>query len=108
MGTKITIDKGGYGISIPITIESKILQVGDILTLIVRDDTGGTALITKDYTIDGLTDNSYTIDFSLTEEDSNKLDVGFYVWGRIRRCRKKTCKKRYFNAELKDIYKQEK
>lgn len=71
---KITMTEGDYGVSLPIHFIDAGFESNDSIkvTIMVDSDTS----IEKTYT--EIVDD--TIDFSLTEAESNLLPVGFYLY----------------------------
>lgn len=80
--TTIRIAEGNFGFSEVINITSDLLAVGDILTFIIKvsNDTEE-RIIEKEYEIEELEDNTYSLDFVLIEEETELLPAGHYIWG---------------------------
>lgn len=71
---KITMTEGDYGVSLPIHFIDAGFETNDSIkvTIMVDSDTS----IEKTYT--DIVDD--TIDFSLTQAETNQLPVGFYLY----------------------------
>ena len=77
----IVMAKDNYGQGIIFKITSSILEPTDIIRIKINTLDKET-VITKEYTdLQKDENDKYIINFFLTEEDSAKLDIGYYVWG---------------------------
>ena len=75
-GNNLTMAEGDYGVSVPITIRGVTFDVQDSVKVTVKTAKNGTEIFHKDYS--NVQDN--TIQFSLTEAQSELLPVGQYVY----------------------------
>jgi len=75
---KITMVEKDYGITLPIeiTIEGAEITAEDKFAINIFKEINGEALISKTY--ENIQNN--TIEFALTQEESNKLEVGSYFY----------------------------
>ena len=76
----IVMAKGDYGQGILFKIKSDIIESEDIIRIKINQDEQ--TIITKEFTdLEPSEEDKYEVNFVLTEEDSNLLDVGYYEWG---------------------------
>ena len=75
-GYNLTMAEGDWGISIPLTINGVTFTEHDEAKLTVKDAVNGNVLVDKTYT--NISEN--TVNFMLTEAESELLPVGSYVY----------------------------
>ena len=68
--------EGDFGIILPIKIEGITLTASDSIKVTIKKERNGNALIEKVFT--NITQN--TVNLELTEEESNSLHTGLYVY----------------------------
>lgn len=74
----IEMVEGDYGLTLPITLNvgNTVFGAEDHFSIRIFEELDGTPVVTKEYS--NISDN--TIDFSLTQEESNKLPKGRYYY----------------------------
>lgn len=78
-GRKIAMVEGDFGVALPFEIElegGESLTENDNFRISIFNKLNSEAIIEKNYTVD----EENTFDFTLTEEESKKLKVGFYMY----------------------------
>lgn len=75
-GQNLTMVEGDWGLSLPLTVSGVDFANNDTVRLTIKDSVNGTTLIEKEYT--DISEN--TVDLNITEEESEKLTVGGYVY----------------------------
>lgn len=68
--------EGDWGIELPISIDGVTLTASDEVLITIKTEKNGETILTKNY--ESISEN--TIDFSLTEAESQLLRVGSYVY----------------------------
>lgn len=71
----IIMVEGDYGISLPITIIGTTIPTDDVVSFCIKDLDGNT-VVDIDYT--NIVENKF--DFVLTEQQSDKLKAGWYIY----------------------------
>lgn len=74
--TDITMTEGDFGISLPFFIHGVTIDYDDSVRFTVKTEKNGEPLFTKDFT--EIDDN--IIDLSLTQAESELLEVGSYLY----------------------------
>lgn len=75
-GQKLSMVEGDYGIAIPVEINGATLGAQDSIKLIFKTAINGDEIFSKEF--NGIVDN--TVELELTEEESELLPVGGYVY----------------------------
>lgn len=73
----ITMYEGDFGEILPITITKGNIQIGDIFKFFIKNGSFNN-IIDKTIPCDI---NNKELTFSLTQEESNLLQKGIYIWG---------------------------
>ena len=68
--------EGDYGLTLPITISGATIGSGDSIKITIKRNIDGKAVLEKTFT----SVQNNTINFELTEEESESLPVGDYVY----------------------------
>ena len=74
-GNTLSMAEGDYGIQLPITVSGTQFTLSDKIRITLKTAKNGTEILTKDYTPQ---DN--TVNFELTEEESELFPVGVYAY----------------------------
>lgn len=75
-GTDLKMVEGDFGIKLPISVDDATLTANDVLRLTIKSAMNGETLVEKEYT--NIQNN--TIDFEITEAETELLPVGVYVY----------------------------
>ena len=75
-GQEIKMAEGDWGLTLPIVISGTTLTALDEIKLVIKTAMSGDTILEKTYT--NITQN--TVNFSLTESESELLPVGIYVY----------------------------
>lgn len=75
-GQALKMTEGDWGVELPITINGVTFANNDEVLLTVKDDNNGNTILTKTFT--NIQQNK--VNFVLTEEESDLLPVGTYVY----------------------------
>ena len=75
-GNNLQMAEGDFGILLPITISGTTFAAGDEINFVLKDRMNGNTLIEKVFS--NITEN--TVNLSFTEEESNGLSIGTYVY----------------------------
>lgn len=75
-GQKLSMTEGDYGIALPVEIGGVTLSEQDSIKLTFKASANGDEIFSKEF--NGITDN--TVELELTEEESELLPVGTYVY----------------------------
>ena len=80
---KLEMPRGAFGIPRKINVKDAEIKQGDILCFIIKSapTADEEEIISKEETVNTISEGIVTITPTLTKEESDKLDVGNYVWG---------------------------
>ena len=78
---KLEMPRGAFGIPRKINVKDEEIKQGDILCFIIKPAPREEEIVSKEETVNTISEGIVTITPTLTKEESDKLDVGNYVWG---------------------------
>ena len=79
-GTRITMDYGDYGIQLPFDITDMDYEEGDIILFELRKSTKTGVILTKEYTNESATEDTFRFFLEFTKKESEGLYPGNYVY----------------------------
>ena len=79
---KLEMPRGAFGIPRKINVKDTEIKQGDILCFIIKTAPNEEEIINKEEIVNTISEEGVvTITPTLTKEESDKLEVGNYVWG---------------------------